>query len=204
MKNFSKVTALLTFPLVFLFSMVVFGQVNPCPPVDVQVINDAAQQQEWWMVLLDALLQLVAPFAIAILSTLASIAIRKWGKKLDVDTQDRLIGITDNLIASGVSFAEEQGRKALKGGEDQTDGARKLQHAVDYIQEQLDESQLPQIGTEKLQRLIEARLHAERTRPDGRIPSEENVKPGLPSLPSQEGSEDPSDKNEETEDNITG
>jgi len=169
-RNFPKILGLLTFPVIFLFSMVAFGQ--PCPDVDVQVVNEAVAQQEWWMVLLDALLQLVAPIVIGVLGTLASIAIRKWGKKLDVDTQDRFIGLTQNLISSGVAFAEEQGRKALKVGEAQTDGARKLQHAVDYIQEQLEESRLPQMGTEKLERLIESRLHAERANPTGSVPSD--------------------------------
>jgi len=158
------------FPVVFLFSLVAFGQ--PCPDVDVQIVNEAAAQQEWWMVLLAALMQLVAPVVIAVLGTLSSIAIRKWGKKIDVDTQDKLITLTNSLITSGVSFAEEQGRKALKVGEDQTEGSQKLQHAVDYIQERLEESQLPQVGTEQLQHLIESRLNAERANPNGTVPSD--------------------------------
>ena len=177
MRHLTKITGLLAFASVFLFSLVAFGQ--PCPPVDVQVINEAAAQQEWWMVLLDALLRLISPIAVAVLTTLVGIAIRKWGKKLDVDTQDRLIGLTDSLIASGITFAEEQGRKALKVGEEQTDGARKLQHAADYINERLEESGLLTVGTERLQRLIEAKLHAERTKPDGIVPSDKEPSDAL-------------------------
>ena len=166
----SHLVAFVTLPLMFLFSTLAFGQ--PCPDVDVHIVNEATAQQEWWMVLLAGLMQLVSPIIIAVLGTLVSIAIRKWGRKMDVDTQDRLIDVTQRLIAGGVAFAEEQGRKALKVGEAQSNGASKLQHAMDYVQERLQESGFSEIATDRLQKLIEAKLHAERSNPMGIVPSD--------------------------------
>jgi len=156
----------LIFGAVFIFAMVASGE--PCPPVDVN-ISLADQAQEWWMVLLDALLQLVMPIAVAVLTTLASIAVRKWGKKLDSDKQEAIVRLTDGIVVAGLSFAEEQGRKALRVDKVKTESASKLQAAVDFIQGQLDQSGLPQIGKDELVKLIESRLHQERAKPDGVI-----------------------------------
>lgn len=163
MKRFVGVLVL---GVVFLFSAVALGE--PCPPVDIN-LSVADQAQEWWMVLLDFLLQLVTPIAIAVLTTLAGIAVRKWGKKLDTDKQEGLIRLTDGIITSGLSFAEEQGRKALRTNKVKTESADKLQLAVDYVSQQLDSSRLPQIAEDELVKLIEAKLQIERARPDGAI-----------------------------------
>jgi hypothetical protein len=160
---------LLAFLSVLMFPLMAFGET--CPPVEVN-LHEAAAQQEWWMVLLDFLLQLVTPVAIAVLTTLAGIAVQKWGKKLDADKQAALTRLLSGFIEGGISFAEEQGRKALKNGGEQTKSAEKLQAAVDYIQLQIASSGVASIATDDLVKLIEARLQAERTRPDGIVPSD--------------------------------
>jgi len=154
--------------MAMLFSSVAFGQ--PCPPVDVNLAI-GEQTQTWWMVLLDFLLQLVAPVAIAVLTTLGGIAVRKWGKKMDADKQEALVRLTDNFITSGISFAEEQGRKALRVGNARTEGAQKLSVATEFVSKQLSSSGLPRIAEGELTKLIEAKLSQERARPDGVVPS---------------------------------
>lgn len=158
------------FIVVFFVPLMVLGQ-QPCPPVDVNLSMDE-QAQAWWMVLLDFLLQLVVPIAIAVLTTMGGIAVRKWGKKMDADKQEALIRLTDNLVTSGIGFAEEQGRKALRAGNVRTEGAQKLSVATDFVSRQLSSSRLPAIAEEELVRLIEARLAQERAKPDGVVPSE--------------------------------
>ena len=160
------------FVWMFFFSVTVLGQ--PCPPVDVNLAV-AEQVQTWWMVLLDFLLQLVMPLAIAVLTTLTGVAIRKWGKKLDVDNQEAIIRVTDGIITSGLSFAEEQGRKALRAGSVRTTGADKLQSAVNYAKHQIEASGLPRIAENELIDLIEAKLHQERVRPNGVIAGDGGV-----------------------------
>jgi len=161
-----RLMGVLALGVVFLFSMAALGE--PCPPVDIN-LSVADQAQEWWMVLLDFLLQLVTPIAIAVLTTLAGIAVRKWGHKLDHEKQESLVRLTDSLITSGVAFAEEQGRKALRVDKVKTEGVDKLVIATDFVAQQLSSSGLPRIVEYELVKLIEAKLQTERARPDGAI-----------------------------------
>jgi hypothetical protein len=167
MRIMKAAMAVLFFLFVFMFTTLAWGQ--PCPPVDVN-LSVADQAQTWWMVLLDFLVQLSAPFVTAILGVLGTWLVRKLTKKWDVEKQDAMVNLTNNLIASGVAFAEEQGRKALRSGKPRTKGADKLGMATDYIQRQLDSSGLPGIAEEELVKLIEARLQQERSKPDGIVP----------------------------------
>jgi len=168
-----RIVSFATFAVLVLLPVMVLAQDNPCPPVDVN-LSLAEQAQTWWMVLLDFLLQLVTPIAIAVLTTLAGIAVRKWGHKLDTDKQEALIRLTDNVITAGISFAEEQGRKALRADKVKTEGAQKLSMATEFVKTQLDQSGLSGIAEEELVKLIEARLAQERAKPDGVVPSEAN------------------------------
>lgn len=162
----------LVFMWVFFLSVV--GWCQDCPPVDVN-LTMSEQAQTWWMILLDFLLQLVMPLAIAVLTTLAGIAIRKWGRKLDADNQEAIIRVTDGIITSGLSYAEEQGRKALRAGNVRTTGADKLHSAIDYVKHQIDASGLPQVAENELIDLIESKLHQERVRPSGVIAGDDGV-----------------------------
>lgn len=164
MLSFIVFSAVLTIPVV--------AAAHPCPAVDVN-LNMAEQAQTWWMVLLDFLLQLVAPLSIAVLTTLASVAVRRWGRKLDQDKQEALIRLTDGLVVSGVAFAEEQGRKALKAGGVKTEGAQKMSMATEFVSRQLAASGLPDIARDELTQLIESRLAQERAKPDGAVPSDQ-------------------------------
>jgi len=166
MKKFLIVTAFLS---AFLLPSLVLAQ--PCPPVDVN-LNVADQAQAWWMVLLDFLVQISAPLVTAILGVLGSWVVRKLTKKWDAEKQEATVRLTQNMIQAGVAFAEEQARKALRTDKVKTESAQKLQSAVDFVQQQLDMSGLPNIAEEELARLVEARLHGERSRPDGVVPSE--------------------------------
>ena len=160
---------LATFAVAFLLPALVLGQ--PCSPVEVSVGEAPAAQQEWWMVLLDALVQLTAPVVTAILGVLGAWVVRKLTKKWDVEKQEKVLHLTDGLITSGVAFAEEQARKALRVGDGRTPGAEKMQAAVDYVQGQLDSSGLPGVATEELVKLIESKLQQERAKPDGVVPN---------------------------------
>lgn len=169
MRRLGIFVSLVIFLVLFVLPSVAMGQ--PCPPVELNVSQEPPQQ-EWWMVLLDFLVQLSAPLVTAIIGLLGTWLVRKFGKKLDADKQATLIGLKDGLVTSGVAFAEEQARKALRNGESQTKSAEKLSLATDYIQEQLEQSGAGRMATESLVKLIEARLHMERSRPDGAVPSD--------------------------------
>jgi len=164
-----KLLVLAAFAAIVLVPSLVLGQ--PCPPVDIN-LSVADQAQEWWMVLLDFLVQLSAPLVTMILGVLGTWMVRKLGKKWDVEKQQAAITLTNNMVAAGVSFAEEQARKALRSDKVKTEGADKMQAAVDFVMQQLDSSGLPGIAEAELEDLIESRLHQERSKPDGIIPND--------------------------------
>lgn len=161
--------AILVLASVVMIPSLALGEV--CPPVDVN-LSIADQAQTWWMVLLDFLVQLSAPIVTMILGVLGTWLVRKLTRKWDAEKQEAVIRLTDSMIAAGVSFAEEQGRKALRIDKVKTESADKMQAAVDFIKGQLDQSGLPGIAEEELKKLIEARLQRERSKPDGIVPSE--------------------------------
>lgn len=166
-----SVVKVVLFIAVFLIPSLVMAQ--PCPPVDVN-LSVADQAQEWWMVLLDFLVQLSAPLVTGILGVLGTWIVRKLTKKWDVEKREAAERLTSNFITSGVAFAEEQARKALRTDKVKTEGAEKLQTAVDYVQQQLQTAGVGDIARDELVNLIESRLHMERAKPDGVIPSEPN------------------------------
>lgn len=155
--------------IVVLIPSMVWGQ--PCPPVDVN-LSVAEQAQTWWMVLLDFLVQLSAPIVTAILGVLGAWLVRKLGKKWDMEKKEAASRLVDGFVTSGVAFAEEQARKALRVGGVKTEGAARLQSAVDYVQRQIESSGVDRIAQDELVKLIESRVQQERTKPGGVIPSE--------------------------------
>jgi len=165
-----KLIVLAAFAGVFLISSIALGQ--PCPPVDIN-LSVADQAQVWWMVLLDFLVQLSAPIVTMILGVLGTWLVRKLTKKWDAEKQEAVVRLTENMITAGVSFAEEQARKALRTGGARTISADKLQDALDFIQDQLDSSGLPGVAKDELEKLIEARLQQERSKPDGIVPADD-------------------------------
>jgi len=116
------------------------------------------------IILNDALLPAVAVFVLAFLRVLGRVLIKKIEEKFQIDidenTERRMLGI----IASGVGFAEEWGRKQLKAEIDTT-GEEKLQQAVAYIIAEANkagfDSWLEKRGSD-LAKLIEARLNKTR------------------------------------------
>lgn len=169
---------------VLMLTSVAFGQdAYPCPPVDVTVAL-ADQAQMWWMVLIDAIVQLVFPVIGVVLVALAQAGLKKWfaklekeGRMIELQTQESIFRAVDGLVTGGLSFAEEQARKALKVDKVKTEGAAKMQIAVDFVMENLETSRLPEIGREELVRLIESRLNQERVDPNGVV---ENTSPVIP------------------------
>jgi len=171
MRTLRFIFAFSVMTVVVFLPAVVMGQPCECPPVDIN-LSTAEPVQAWWQVLLIHLMDAVVPIVAAVLGTLVSIAVRKWGKKLDTEKQDAVIRLTNDFIAAGIGFAEEQGRKALKDGAERTPGADKLGSALEFVQDRLSVSGLDKMAEEELSRLIESRLASERARPDGVVPGD--------------------------------
>ena len=166
-----KIIFSVTVVMVVFLSATAFGQ--PCPAVDVNLnVDSGAESQAWWMVLLDFLVQISAPLLTAILGVLGAWVVRKLTRRWDDDKQEKALRLTQDFITSGVAFAEEQARKALRSGNPQTKGVEKLQSAMDFVRQRLDSNGIANIAEEELIHLIEARLHEERSKPDGVVASD--------------------------------
>ena len=167
---------LVTIVVVFILPLIAFGQPCECSPVTVSIAPVAAAAaepvQEWWQALLVGLMDSALPIIGTVLGTFATLAVRKWGKKLDTEKQDSIIKLTNDFIGAGIGFAEEQGRKALNDGADRTEGADKMAEAMGFIQERLKASGLDKMAEVELKRLIESKLAQERVKPDGVVLSE--------------------------------
>lgn len=167
MRGIIKLTV---FFIAFFVTMDAFAQ--PCPPVDVNLNVGEEAQQQWWMVLLDFLVQLSAPLVTAILGILGTWAVRRLARKWDVEKREAVTRMVDGFVVSGVAFAEEQARKALRTNQTRTEGAKKLQSALDYIERQMVSSGVDRIAREELIELVESKLQMERSKPDGVVPSD--------------------------------
>jgi cytochrome c biogenesis factor len=144
---------------------------QPCPPVDVN-LSMSEESQQWWMVLLDFFVRMSVPLVTAVMSVLGAWMVRKVTRKWDLEKQEATARLVDGFIVSGVAFAEEQARKALKVNNTQTSGARKLQMALERVESQVATSGLPGIARDELVSLVESKLQMERSRPDGVVPSD--------------------------------
>lgn len=156
---------------VFIVPLIAFGQPCECSPVTVNVVPAVEPIQEWWQALLVGLMDSALPIIGTVLGTFATLAVRKWGKRLDVEKQDGIIKMTNDMIGAGIGFAEEQGRKALNDGAERTPGAEKLNSAMEFIQERFKVSGLDKMADVELKCLIESKLAHERAKPDGVVPN---------------------------------
>jgi len=172
--SWRMVAGILVFGALSLIATAAFAQ--PCPPVDVNLtMEQAADTQEWWMVLLSFLVQIVSPLLETVLVVLGGWLIRKLSRKWSDDKQHAALSIYNRIVKDAVAFSEEQTRKALRSDGVKTESAEKLQVAVDYVEARVGEAGLDTLAQDAIRDLLEARLHKERTKPDGVIPSDPPV-----------------------------
>ncbi len=122
----------------------------------------------WWAVLLDALLTLSVPTAIAVLTVL----LVKLLTVLRIKTHAELGGkdeeAVDTIVRRAVGFAEEQARKALKAIVDGSavavplSGEQKLAMAISAATDWLQTRGFPELLAGDIESRIEAALQSER------------------------------------------
>ena len=97
------------------------------------------------------------PVVLALVGVLLAHLKKKYGWEMGCQMKQML----DGLIIDGISYADEQAKKALgKAGKLPSDS--KLKMAVDFVAAQVDDLGLPQKGGDALAKLIEAKLNTER------------------------------------------
>lgn len=122
---------------------------------------DTETMQSVWQALAVNGLQIAA----GLIMTYLGYVIRKYVK--DKGMADML----EQSMTKGVAWAEEQGRKALKTGAP-IKSDTKLELALEFVLRELQDRGYPELAREKLARYLEAKLSAERAKPDGVVPSD--------------------------------
>ena len=111
--------------------------------------------------ILAGLLTHIVPIIISIvgaaLLVLARGATKKYGAKLDVETQARAEELLSNLIREGVTFAEQWAKNEAKK-QNAVGGSAKMNRALEYVAEEVKRNNLPQIATVVLTNKIESAL----------------------------------------------
>jgi hypothetical protein len=111
--------------------------------------------------LLASLLEHIVPIIIAIISgiLLALIrgAIKKYGAKLDVETQARTEALLSDLVQQGVTFAEQWAKNEAKK-QNVVGGSAKLSKAMEYIAQEIERNNLPELAESVIISKIESAL----------------------------------------------
>lgn len=116
---------------------------------------------DYVQVVVEFALPIVSTLLVAVLTPLAIWLGRKLAAKATVEEQRQLDALLSAIVVQGIHFAEERARQSLQRG-DRSTGARKLQDALHYVRQRLDESGIVGIGARRLQDIIEAKLNYER------------------------------------------
>lgn len=104
----------------------------------------------------------------SVVMTFVAALLRKYVKN------KALADTLNEAAVNGVAYAEEWARKKLKTGAEVT-GESKLEQALAYVLKELEDAGYKKMAEDKLIKLIEAKLGAERANPMGVVPSDEMV-----------------------------
>lgn len=118
----------------------------------------------WWQVALAHMLQIVITIVTPTLVLLARKLVLAAVEKSGLEASERHLALVDALVNQGISYAHEQGRKALKQGSTIPADERK-KAAVDFIAAELEATGLAYAGSEQLEKLVEAKLNMRRDDP---------------------------------------
>ena len=98
------------------------------------------------------------PVVLALFGALLAYIKKKHGWEMWKEMKEML----DGLIVQGISYADEQAKKALKKAAKPLPPEDKLKTAVDFVATQVEDLGLPQKAGDALAKLIEAKLNEER------------------------------------------
>jgi hypothetical protein len=124
----------------------------------------AQATQVWWQVLLSHVLEMAVVVITPSLIILSRAFAQAMAKKNHIELAERQYALLDELVNKGVSFAHEQGRKALQEGKPLDSTDKKLA-AVNFVNDGVNHLGLPGASKELLAQFIEARLNLRRDDP---------------------------------------
>lgn len=126
-----------------------------------------------WQTVLENLIPLVVTVLTPVLLVLVHYALRMLAKKLNMEHALIYEDKVDELILKGIKAAEQKSLSAVKKGGEKTEGEKKLDAVLKFVNAQLTALKLDEKAATELAMLIEAKLYDE--------------KPATPALPEGEG-----------------
>lgn len=104
---------------------------------------------------LDILIPAVSALVMFFAHRLISLAENKWKFQVSTETSAKI----DQFVQDAIRYAEEKARPALRGATEQVKGSDKMEMALSYVVDQMKSSGMEDQIKEKLQKLIESKLH---------------------------------------------
>lgn len=124
----------------------------------------AQETQAWWQLALTHLIEIaitvITPSLIIIARTYAKVLAERNG----IELAERQYTLLDDLVNKGVSYAHEQGRKALKADKPLS-STEKHAAAVEFVNSGLKHLGLVDASKDLLAQLVEAKLNLRRDDP---------------------------------------
>lgn len=111
-----------------------------------------------WQTVLENLIPLVfaiiSPAILLLVNKAMQAAAKKWHLESALKYDDKV----DELVLKGIKAVEQKSLAALKKDEDKTEGQKKLDEAMKFVNAQLNAMKLPEKATKELEMLIESKL----------------------------------------------
>jgi hypothetical protein len=142
----------------FLYGWTVFGLLL------IPSLAFSQANQAWWQVLLTHLIEIAAVVLTPALIVVSRAFAASLAKKANIELAERQFALLDDLVNKGVSFAHEQGRKALKSN-GTISAEDKKAAAVNFVAQGINHLGLPGAGQELLTQFVEAKLNLRRDDP---------------------------------------
>lgn len=128
--------------------------------------DGGAEGQAFWQSIVGSVVEIVVVVATPLLLLLARKVVRVVEDKTKISLSDQQEMMLESWVEKGIAYAHEQGRKALKENKKPLKGDEKKIAAVDFIESALKSTGLINLGRDKLEQLVEAKLNMQREEDD--------------------------------------
>lgn len=149
----------------FLFFLITFIFVFTNPALARDCTEAVVDTQSFWQALAEHVIEILVTILTPIIIVLINKAIKIFEQKTKIDVAERHEALIEMCVSSGIAFAHEQGRKALKSGAVPVKGDEKKIMALETASNKLKTLGVVEQDAEVLAQFIDARLNQERRDP---------------------------------------
>lgn len=128
-----------------------------------------------WQTVLENLIPLVVTILTPVLLTLVHYGLRLIAKKWHLEQALVYEDKVEDLILKGIKAAEQKSMAAVKRGGEATEGEKKLDNVLQFVNAQLRALKLDQKAADELKMLVESRLFDEKPSTVAPAPARESA-----------------------------